>query len=259
MVKETKNHKRKTKQFALGLVQLLIQGIKVRLSYYGMKEWPTDHLVAEWETKMTKLKDTLETVSDDVKSNYLSQMKLETKDLLLRYHCLGNQILADKLYNFVTEKYDWRFWFVAVYDDMRSLDQHDMWQHCGTCNLHEHGKNTIIASQSKNHSSRFNKNNADKLLEIVENTVTSKSSNYECEKLPDRAYAFVNWMKSISRVVNNYLPHALRPALLDDHNLVYHSLESHRSVRNIYTQTTCCLRIGKCIRINWKYVIILFG
>ena len=252
MVKETKNHKRKTKQFALGLVQLLIQGIKVRLSYYGMKEWPTDHLVAEWETKMTKLKDMLQTVSDDVKSGYLSQMKLETKDLLLRYHCLGNQILADKLYNFVTEKSDWRFWFVAVYDDMRSLDQHDMWQHGGTYYLHEHG-------QSKNHASRFNKNNADKLLEIVENTVTSKSSNYECEKLPDRAYAFVNWMKSISRVVNNYLPHALRPALLDDHNLVYHSWESHRSVRNIDTQTTCCTRFGICIWINWKYVIILFG
>ena len=38
VVKETKNHKRKTEQFSLGLVQLLIQGIKVRLSYYGMKE-----------------------------------------------------------------------------------------------------------------------------------------------------------------------------------------------------------------------------
>ena len=38
VVKETKNHKRKTEQFSLGLVQLLVQGIKVRLSYYGMKE-----------------------------------------------------------------------------------------------------------------------------------------------------------------------------------------------------------------------------
>ena len=88
-------------------MQLLIQGIKVKVSYYGMKKWPTDHLVTEWETKMTKLKDMLQTVSDDVKSGYLSQMKLDTKDLLLRYHGLGNQGLADKLYNFVTEKCDW--------------------------------------------------------------------------------------------------------------------------------------------------------
>ena len=224
-----------------------------------MKKWPTDHLVTEWETKMTKLKDMLQTVSDDVKSGYLSQMKLDTKDLLLRYHGLGNQGLADKLYNFVTEKYDWRFWFVAVYDDMGGFDKHNMWQHGGTVFLHEHDKNIIIDTQSKNHASRFNKNNADKLLEIVENTVTSKSSNYECVKQPDRAYAFVNWMKSISRVGNNYIPYALRLALLDDHNLVYHSWESHRSVRNIDTQTTCCTRFGICIWINWKYVIILFG
>ena len=40
VVQQTKNHKRKTEQFSLGLVQLLIQGIKVKVSYYGMKEWP---------------------------------------------------------------------------------------------------------------------------------------------------------------------------------------------------------------------------
>ena len=98
----------------MGLVQLLIQGIKVKVSYYGMKEWATDHLVTEWETKMTTLRNTLQNVSADVKSRWLSQMKLDTKDLTLRYHGLGNQGLADKLYNFVTEKYNWRFWFVAV-------------------------------------------------------------------------------------------------------------------------------------------------
>ena len=173
VVQQTKNHKRKTEQFSLGLVQLLIQGIKVKVSYYGMKEWATDHLVTEWETKMTTLRNTLQTVSDDVKSRWLSQMKLDTKDLLLRYHGLGNQGLADKLYNFVTEKYDWRFWFVAVYDDMSGLDKHNMWQHGGICYLHQHDKNTIIASQNKNHASSFNKNNADKLLEKVENTVTT--------------------------------------------------------------------------------------
>ena len=40
VVQQTKNHKRETKQLSLALVQLLIQGIKVKVSYYGMKEWP---------------------------------------------------------------------------------------------------------------------------------------------------------------------------------------------------------------------------
>ena len=121
VVQLTKNHKRKTEQFSLGLVQFLIQGIKVKVSYYGMKEWPTDHLVTQWETKIIKLRDTLQTVSDVVKCRYLSQMKFYPKGLILRYHGLGNQGLAGKLYNFVTEKYNWRFWFVAVYDDMGGL------------------------------------------------------------------------------------------------------------------------------------------
>ena len=217
--------------------------------------WATDHLVTEWETKMTTLRNTLQTVSDDVKSRWLSQMKLDTKDLLLRYHGLGNQGLAEKLYNFVTEKYDWRFWFVAVYDDMLGLDKHNMWQHGGICYLHEHDKNTIIASQDKNHASSFNKNKADKLLERVENTVTR---NY-CITQTDRAYAMVNSMERVSGVGNNYLPYALRLAFLDDHNLVYHSWESHRSVRNIDTHTACCIAYGFCPRVIWKYVMILFG
>ena len=126
--------------------------------------------------------------------------------------------------------------------------------HAISMNLHD--KNTIIACQSKHYAFSFNKNNADKLLEKVENTVTS---NYECEKRPDRAYQFVNRMKSISRVGNNFLPYALGLALLDDHNLVYHSWVSHRSVRKIDANTICCIAVGFCFNVNWKYVIILFG
>ena len=102
VVQQTKNHKRKTEQFSLGLVQLLIQGIKVKVSYYGLKEWTTDHLVTQWETKIIKLRDTLQTVSDVLKRLYVSQMRLDTNGFILRYHGVGNQGLADKLYNFVT-------------------------------------------------------------------------------------------------------------------------------------------------------------
>ena len=153
VVQQTKNHKGKTEQFSLWFVQLVIQAIKVKVSYYGMNEWATDHLVTEWETKIITLRDTLQTVSDVVKSLYLSQMRLDTKDLILNHHGLGNQGLANKLYNFVTEKYDWRFWSVTVYDDMGGFDKHNMWQHGGTVFLHEHDKNIIIDSQSKNHAS----------------------------------------------------------------------------------------------------------
>ena len=88
---------------------------------------------------------------------------------------------------------------MTVYDDMGGFDKHNMWQHGGTVFLHEHHKNIIIASQSKNHGSRFNKDNADKLLEKVEK---------------DCAFAILNRMNRISGVGNNYLPYALRLAFL---------------------------------------------
>ena len=46
--------------------------------------WGSYHLVTQWETKMIKLRDTLETVSDVVKSPYLSQMRFDTKDYRLK-------------------------------------------------------------------------------------------------------------------------------------------------------------------------------
>ena len=255
VAQHTKNNKREFEQFSLGLVQILIQGIKVKVSYYALKEWATDHLVTQWETKMIKLRDTLQTVSDVVKSLYLSQMRLDTKDLILNHHGLGNQGLANKLYNFVTEKYDWRFWSVTVYDDMGGFDKHNMWQHGGTIFLHEHDKNIIIASQSKKHASSFNINNADKLLEKVEKDVTS----HYCLILPDRAYAMVNSMKRISGVGNNYRPYALRLAFQYEKNLGYKGLESHASGRFIVRQMYCCILTPYCNKVVWKYFMILFG
>ena len=202
---------------------------------------------------MITLRDTLQTVSDVVKSLYVSQMRLDARDLILRYHGLGNQGLADKLYNFVTEKYNLRFWSVAVYDDIAGFDKHNMWQHDGTVFLHEHYKNTIIASQDKKHASSFNKNNADRLLEKVEKHVFL---NY-CFIRPDRAFAMVNSMKIISGVGNNYLPYALRLALPFGHNLAYNSLDYHTLSRLMINSSLCC--IHHCVTVHWKYIMILFG
>ena len=123
--------------------------------------------------------------------------------------------------------------------------------HAISMNMHD--KNTIIASQNKNHASSFNKNKADKLLERVENTVTR---NY-CITQTDRAYAMVNSMERVSGVGNNYLPYALRLALLYGHNLAYNSLDSHTSARLIVNRTICCKHY--CVSVVWKYIMILFG
>ena len=209
VVRETKNHKDKIEKFSLGLVQLLIQGIKVKVSYYGLNEQNADHVITEWQTKMDTLKVKLETVSNTVKGNYLNQMKLDAQDIILRQHGLGNQGLLDELYDFVTEKYDWRFWFVAVYDEMRGADKHNMW-HCGGVSyLHTHDKNVIIASQDKTDST-FNRRNAVSLMNTVQRELVNRDN---CPFRGDRAFSLVESMKNNARVGSSCRPYALRLAV----------------------------------------------
>lgn len=93
-------------------------------------------MTKEWTEKMNKLGKKLEKVSERIKSVYKTQMKTDANDLILRHHGLGNRGLMRKIYNFMVDKYDWRYWFVAVYNDMYTFDKHAISQCGGASILH---------------------------------------------------------------------------------------------------------------------------
>ena len=255
-VKQTKNHKTKVEQFCLGLIQLLIQGIKVKVSYYGLKEWPTEHVTKDWETKMNTLKDRLERVSNDVKGRYHAQLKTDADDIILRYHSLGNQGLMQKLYEFVEEKYDWRYWFVAVYDDMHGYDDHTISLCGGYSLLHQKKKNIIISSQDKVYSSRFKQSDASNLLQGVEQDIDRCSMRDPDE----RARALVN--NAGNKAGNGCVPYALRMAVRTGKGLWYISWSNHRAYRKIEKGKRCCWGSGwsrKCKTVSWHHNMIVFG
>lgn len=257
VIKQTKDHKRKIEQFSLGLVQLLIQGVKVKISYYGMKKWTSDHVTSEWESNMNLLREKLQRMSDDVKGRYKTQLKIDADDLILRHHALGNKGLMQKVYDFVIDKYDWRYWFVAVYDNMHGFDDHTISLCGGYSLLHQHDKNIIVSSQDKEQSS-LKQSDADNLLKGIEQDIDA--CNADLRTPGDRAKALVNRVGT--KVGNSCVTYALRMAVRTGKGLWYISLKTHRSFRPMQKEKTCCWGSGFgriCRRTSWHHNMIVFG
>ena len=81
---------------------------------------------------MIKLRDTLETVSDVVKSPYLSQMRFDTKDYRLKAISAWRTSFKSSSQRNTTGNFgSWPFTMT-----WGGFDKHNMWQHGGTVYLH---------------------------------------------------------------------------------------------------------------------------
>ena len=112
----------------------------------------------EWTANMKKLRDRLQEKADEISKNYYDYMKADVDDLISRYaKKLSNKALMKKIYKFLTAKYEYRFWFVAVYDDVTGYGNHHMTTCDGTLKrLHQVGdKNVVVASKEKKSASRY--------------------------------------------------------------------------------------------------------
>ena len=111
----------------------------------------------EWTANMKKLRNRLQNKAYEISKNYHKQMTADVDDLILRNaRNLGNEALMNKIYDFLTAKYEWRFWFVAVYDDVIGYDNHYIRYCGGVTRLHQVGdKNVVVASTDKKYAARY--------------------------------------------------------------------------------------------------------
>ncbi|CAB4026720.1 Hypothetical predicted protein [Paramuricea clavata] len=148
ITEKTKNHKRKFESFCMGLTQILIEGIKVKISYFAMQHNTTHYLSKKWAKKMNAWKDKIQSESSKLKNEYWKQLVTDVEDMFLRYRKVGNKKLNNILYDFVTDKYDWFYWFVAVYNDIKGYQVHTIIPGKFAF-LHRHGKCFILANVAK--------------------------------------------------------------------------------------------------------------
>ena len=146
------------------ILTFLLPGIELQVSYHALCKKPYEHVVKEWEGKMRVACVRLAEVSDQVKKTYKTQLKKDTEALIREHYKEGNRQLMWKIYNFVTDKFYWRYWFVAVYDDMVGHDKHTISTCGGKSFLHTNGKNIITSSQDKKYRSQFKARDAQNIL-----------------------------------------------------------------------------------------------
>jgi hypothetical protein len=248
----------------LGLVRLLVQGIKVKLSYYGLKNHSSQHLVDEWDVKMVALKNRLREVSNEIKDTYLTQLRTDAEDIGRRSTDLGNKDLMLKVYNFVNEKYDWRYFFVAVYDNLEGDDNHFV-SVCGGHTFFDFdNKNMVIASQDKSLKDENHENpEKETLMDSVLHDARRCRAGLK-EKYLDRSKALV--LNARGKVESKCSPNQLYLAMKIHDGFYSRNPNGHRALRRFTDHIECdCyygfnrFRPSGCTDIYWKHWLMVFG
>lgn len=228
-----------------------------QLSYFGMRKWSTAHLVKEWDQKIAKLRAKMSRISNNIRRDYMTQMKIDIQDIIKKGgKSFSNERLMHEIYDFVEEKYDWRYWFVAVYNDMKGFDEHAIASCGGHTFLHTHGKNIAVGSQDKMYSSRFEKENAAEILRSVESDVKNCVSGLRAPR--ERARALNG--HAVRKSGNSCVPYALQMTVTSGNNLWVAGWGNHYTYRrihltmyNYYPHSNCSLQK------SWYYNMIIFG
>ncbi|KAK3084931.1 hypothetical protein FSP39_021576 [Pinctada imbricata] len=146
------NHRGKIQKFLLGLTELVVRGISVELSYLQMKNKTIfrEERQKYWTDKLASMRKVMLKADSDIKMNYSEQLKIDVEKLLRNNDGSSHEDFAKLSYDFLSEKFDWRDWFVVSYDELHGGKKHWV-RYCGGLSLfRKHGRNTVIASVPKN-------------------------------------------------------------------------------------------------------------
>lgn len=262
IMENTKCYKRKVEVFTLGLTQLVIQGIKVKLSYFALRKWKMRCYIAqqEWKVKLQKMRDFFQTVSNECQNNYHTLMTNDVKGLIKKNNGASNKVMMKKIYKFVMSKYNWRVWSVVVYSDIVGYDNHAISVCGGGTWLHKNGKNIVVSSQDKDDSARYNMKSAKKFLKDTEKEV--KTCKIIAKKSANRAKLLRNNMTKRSKTC---FPLVLKMVVTTKRKLSSISASNHLASKKIKPCKKCCWketgwfgwRHKVCRSITWKYKLVV--
>ena len=85
-------------------------------------------------------------IYEDLHDNYMGRVKNETSSLLAKMYGRSNKEIADAIYKFLAQKYEWREWVVVVFNDVENKMIKFSTNAIQTA---LHGKCVIVASSTK--------------------------------------------------------------------------------------------------------------
>ncbi|CAH1797741.1 unnamed protein product [Owenia fusiformis] len=127
--------------------------MRIELAYCKMQYGGTyyNSMRGEWQSRIVTVTEKFKEIDDTVTNAFLVQSKADTKETAHdnRPNSMGNLDFSVKVCNKLKEKYYWRDWLCAVWDDDVSSNEFS-YTLCGGFFLRwEYGRNILVSSRDK--------------------------------------------------------------------------------------------------------------
>ena len=171
-MKATRNHRKQVQRLLLGVLNLIIQGVKVHLAHLKLKAYPkiSKHTYDEeektWAENIKRVVEHIKIIDSKVKAKWKDQYEEESLSVASRNRDKGHSKVAKAMYDHLSGKYDWRAWFVVVYDPITGSEHHEEYT-CGFRKFRYNGMNILVASSdvSSTYLTGYEKNSVDTLAD----------------------------------------------------------------------------------------------
>ena len=147
----TEYHRKRVQNIMRGILNLIMQGVKIHLAYYKLQG--RDHSVSvkerDWEKKIKDLLKHMKKVDQQVKNEWHNQAIKDIKSKLKSLKGQSNKKFASNLYSFLSQKFDWRDWHVLSYNKILGYNNHKVRWCNGYHSFRKYGRNIVVASVDK--------------------------------------------------------------------------------------------------------------
>ncbi|CAH1802461.1 unnamed protein product [Owenia fusiformis] len=151
VMRYTANDRKKTQDFLLGILRLLLQAVEIELAYYHVNgfEALAETNTATWNTRIQTVKSNYETIDRAVRDKYYEQAGVDIRKFSADMYGQSHEKFVTDGYNMLTQKFYWRDWFLVAYN-LRTASTANM---CGGHRMFDQdGRNFVTSSVDSNKS-----------------------------------------------------------------------------------------------------------
>lgn len=154
--KYTRNHRRLTRQFAMGIFQLILEGIELESAFLSFNNFTSNenYIRGYWDQKLTTLQTVIQRMDEQLAASWKQQADIDIVEFEERQEAPPSKLkpFVQGLSKLLNDKYEWRSWLVLAYEPFVGFDGHahlkchDTWHY-----LNRRGRSFVVASVDRAH------------------------------------------------------------------------------------------------------------
>ena len=152
-MKYTDYRRDKMDKFMIGLIALILKSSNIEVSYEKFKE--QDRGMSKiWKTRLNETREAMAKADLVLENAWKDLFRGEVDKISKDSENWKHVDFRDRVYNFLTDKYPWRYWWVLAYDDVGGFDNHAV-QHDTVLAYHRfrhYGRNFMVGNADPNTS-----------------------------------------------------------------------------------------------------------